>query len=309
MKLQLSFAVPALLLGISVPAVGLGADLVVEAAPVVDAAYPGVIHYSLGAAVGLIHNTNGGNGVESNGGADAAATRGSISLDGTLGYEAGSFGVLLGAAGTVYTKPTEGSLDDFTTFHADVTGHAYIAASEMLLVGVFGGIGAHDDNGDSDESMRYGFAGFEAKADFDWGNAFGQVGYLNSSDEYDEGTQKAPFVRIGATYFLDDNFAISAAGSLAGGFKYGDEPNRIVSLEVEPEYKFADSPLSIFARYEFSQISYDDSGDRYGDNFHALKVGIRLRTDGTLRENLSGGGGLSNPMAGQWVAYNANEIE
>lgn len=288
----------------------LAADFVLTG-PVVST--PGVITYSLGVAAGGIHNQDGGNGILSNGGADASDTRYSLSVDGTFGYYAGDgLGVLVEAKGSMYSDPAVGDLGDWTRYHADVTGHMFYSPSETFLIGAFIGVGRHDDTGDSDEDMGYWFDGIEASAGMGWGNIFGQIGYLDSFDEYDEGTQSAPFIRVGATYFIDDNFAVTAAGSLAGGVKYDDDdyPNRIIGLEIEPEYKFAESPISVFARYEFNQISYETpAGDRYGDTFHAFKVGLRIRSDGTLRDNLSGGGSLSSPMAGPWVAYNANEIE
>ena len=287
----------------------LAADLILVD-PVVDPASPGVISYSLGAAVGGLHNVYGGNGIVANQGPGASATRWSLSLDGSLGYTAESFGFLVDGKGTVYGDEGNGD-DDWTRYHADVTGHFLYSPGEAFLIGVFIGAGVHEDTGDSDENMNYWFDGIEASAGMGWGNLFGQVGYLDSVDEYDEGTKKAPFIRVGATYFLDDNFAITGAASFVGGIKLDDVdlPNRISGLEIEPEYKFADSPISVFARYEFNEISYDDAGIRRGDTFHAFKVGLRIRSDGTLRDNLSGAGSLSSPMAGPWVAFNANEIE
>lgn len=286
------------------------ADLLVLEPVAMEAAAPGVISYRFGVSAGGIHNTNGGNGLEAPVGVDYADTRYAIGLEGAVGYLLGDFGFQLGAQLNFYGEGHDGYLDDYSQYHGDVFGHVFYAPTESWLIGAFGGIGKHEDYGDSDEPMGYWFVGAEALAQTDWGHVFGQVGYLDSYDEYDEGTQQAPFVRAGLTYFIDDNFAITAAGSLAGGRKSGSGgfPNRTIGLEIEPEYKFADSPVSIFGRYEFNQISYVD-GPTYGDNFHVFKVGLRIRSDGTLRDNLSGGGGVTTPMAGQWTAYNANEIE
>lgn len=277
-----------------------------------DASMPGVVHYSLGAAVGGIHNLDGGAGIASNGGANASDTRHTFTLDGSFSYADDNIGVLVNGSSTFYSDPTVGDLDDWTRYHSDVAGHFLYRPSETFLIGAFIGAGMHEDTGDSDEPMYYWFDGLEVSHAMEWGNVFGQVGLLDSVDEYDEGTKMAPFIRVGGTYFLTDDFAITAAGSFAGGVKYDDPdyPNRIIGFELEPEYKFAEMPISVFARYEFNQISYENpAGNRFGDTFHAFKIGVRIRSDGTLRDNLSGPGSLSSPMAGPWVAYNANEIE
>ena len=201
-------------------------------------------------------------------------------IDATLGYEfANGIGVQGDVYGAQFASPDVGDLDDWTDNYIHGAGHAYYRF-DNFLVGGFGGYGSHDDTGDSDESMTYWFAGAEAKMLTGWGSVFGQLGYLDSQDEYDEGTQDAPFVRLGANYFVNDNLGLKIDGSYAGGDKYDEDYcNRILDLGLEGEYKFNTFPVSMFGRYEFTQISYKEEGDddRFGDNFHTFLIGLRFR--------------------------------
>jgi opacity protein-like surface antigen len=272
------------------------------------------IGYRIGAAFAAVHNTEGGSGVESSGGADASDTRLGGVIDATLGYEfANGIGLQGDVYGAKFEDPDEGDLDDWTDNFVHGAGHVYYRFGNVL-VGAFGGYGSHDDTGDSDDSMTYWFGGAEAKMLTGWGSVFGQVGYLDSQDEYDEGTQEAPFVRLGANYFVNDNLALKIDGSYAGGDKYGPDfayDNRILDLGLEAEYKAEAFPVSAFGRYEFTQVSWEDpdDGEQVGDNFHTFMVGLRFRSGSTLREADGAPGSLDLPSVGKWVAYNANEVE
>ncbi len=269
--------------------------------------------YRVGLAIGAVHNTDGGWGVESNGGAAEDATRFAGFGDIAVGYEfTPNWGVQGDLVGALIDATDRGDSGDWTRAYGHAAGHAYYRF-DNFLVGGFGGYGRHEDDGDSDERMSYWFAGAEGKMFTSWGSVFGQAGYLDSEDEYDEGTQEAPFARLGMNYFVSDNWSVSADGAIALGNKYGDDDynNRILDFGVGTEYRLASMPISVFGRYEFTQVSYKEDGDddRYGDNFHTVMAGVRFRFGDTLREADRAPGSLDLPSFGKWVAFNANEVE
>ncbi|MBA8907376.1 hypothetical protein [Aminobacter ciceronei] len=144
-----------------------------------------------------------------------------------------------------------------------------------------------------------------------WGSVFAQAGYLDSYDRYDEGTREAPFARLGINYLLNDNWSVKLDGAYAGGKKWTDNlPNRIFDFNVESEIRPETWPVSLFTRYEFTQISYhalDSDQYRYGENFHTVMVGLKFRSGTTLHEADRAPGSLDLPSLGKWVAFNANE--
>lgn len=284
------------------------ADVAAEAAAVQSA-----IGYRIGAAFAGVHNTEDGNGLEPSGGTNASDTRYSGIIDAAVGYDfAPNWGVQGDVYAAFFQNPDKGDLDDWTRAYGHGAAHLYYRAGDFL-VGGFGGYGAHNDTGDSDESMSYWFLGAEGKVQTNWGSLFAQAGYLDSKDEYDEGTSNAPFVRLGANYFVNDNWSVKADAAYAGGIKYDDNDfkSRILDFNLESEYRPDSWPVSLFGRYEYTQISYQQTGNpnRYGDNFHTFMVGLKFRSGATLREADRAPGSLDLPSVGKWVAFNANEIE
>ncbi len=256
-------------------------------------------------ALGYWENTDGGSGLESTGGIDGRDSRGTARLGLSVANDFGSF---IGQIDLNYQKLERASSalddDDATSEMLDVTLRA-MRDFGGFEGGLFLGYGIHNDYGDSDENMGYRYVGLDVAAPVSFGSVFGQVGFLDSFDEYDEGTQDAPFLRVGATYSLASDTSLFGAVSWAGGKKYGESAydNTIVGLELGIEKALNDSGLSVYASYDHTRMYYTYEGVKSGDNFGTLWVGLKMNLGGDTKR----GGKL--PNFGQWVAYNANEIE
>lgn len=170
--------------------------------------------------------------------------------------------------------------------------------------GVFLGKGEHQDYGDSDEYMSYQFIGFDAEKDMSFGTVYGQIGYVDSWDEYGEGTQRATFVRVGADYQIGSDLTLTGAFSAASGRKWDSDiySTKVLGLEIGLSKALGDSGMSLYGSYEHTKIETDYEGG-YGDEFGTLWVGLKMDLGGGTKR------GHKLPNLGQWVAYNANEIE
>ena len=73
-------------------------------------------------------------------------------------------------------------------------------------------------------------------------------------------------------------------------------------MELGLEKALSDD-LSIYGSYEYTRIFYKSGSDKFGDNFGTVWLGLRYNLGGDTKR----GGKL--PNVGQWIAYNANEIE
>lgn len=258
-------------------------------------------------SVGVWANEDGGNGVQSNGGIDGRDTRsiGDLRFSVSREFNNGFSGQIdlnyltLGSAsgGLDNDDTTKETLDIALRGYRDFGG---------ITGGIFLGYGGHDDNGDANRAMGYRFFGLEIIKDVSFGNIYGQIGYLDSHDQYDEGTQDAPFVQIGANYEMPKNYVLSGAIGYAGGEKYGSPggyANRIMNAQIGIERQLDSKPITLYANYEVSQISYNVSGIQYGDTFQTLNVGVKFQMGKSAKRK------PRLPSFGKWVAYNANEIE
>ena len=253
------------------------------------------------ATIGSISNEDGGNEILSNSGIDDQYTRQTDGLNLSVAY---GFGDGLTAVGMLdygtISSPNDDE-EDATQSTRDLTLRL-LADRAGVTFGGFIGAGNHGDYGDSYEPMTYSFAGAEISGDTSYGGYYAQVGYLDSTDEYDEGTQDAPFVNVGAYYDVSA-YTFSGSFGYAGGTKYGSlDTNRILNANLGVARDFGDYEL--FANYDLLEISYEDPGnDRLGDTFGTFSLGVNFALGGAANH------GSPLPSLGNWVAFNANEIE
>lgn len=258
--------------------------------------------YQVDVGIGYWGNEDGGNGMYSNGGIDGKDDR----LSGKLGFSV-AMPFANGWTGEFefnsnYFTPASQSLDndDATQNTVDTTLHAFRDFNGVTVGGFFG-FGLHDDYGDSDGGMGYRYAGLEAWKDFGAYDLYGQIGMLDSYDEYDEGTRNAGFINVGGSYAFNDITRMTGALGFSRGDKYSsDYQNSIYNVKLGVERDFG--KFTGVAGYEWTQISYKD-GSRYGDTFNELYVGLRMNFGGSATH------APDLPSFGKWVAYNANEIE
>ncbi|WP_395449033.1 hypothetical protein ACHMW7_03750 [Aminobacter sp. UC22_36] len=270
------------------------------------------IGYRIGLAFAGIHNTLGGLGIDPTDSVKFADTRISASFDGAIGYNfAPNWGIQGDLQGTAIGRADKPDTDWTRTYgHGAI--HLYYR-NDSFFLGGFGGFGLQDDVAKSNKPRAYRFVGAEAKLLTGWGSVFGQAGYVDSETRWGEGLNDAPFARLGFAYFVADNWSIKADGAYAGGTKYNEgAPSRTLDFNLESEYRADAWPVSLFGRYEFTQISWhvtDSDAYSYGDNFHTFMVGLKFRSGTTLREADRAPGSLDLPSFGKWAAFSANEID
>ncbi len=253
-------------------------------------------------AIGTWNNQDGGSDIFSNGGINGEDSRFSADIGLSFAASAGNGLTAVTALDLGYISPADDTLDtdDATKSTAGVTLRLLNDQGGFTYGGFIGG-GMHNDYGDSDEVMTYGYIGAEIAAKTSFGSYYGQIGYLDSYDEYVEGTREAPFINVGGAFDISDNYSLTGSLGYAGGKKYSsDLDNRIINLSVGVERAVGDYLVSV--GYEATQISYEDA-DRNGDTFGSFVVGATYAFGGTANH------GSPLPNLANWVSYNANEIE
>jgi hypothetical protein len=180
-----------------------------------------------------------------------------------------------------------------------IGGHANWRDPSRGLIGIFGGAGdATNYITFSNSSIRHGLIGGEAQ--LYWGpvTLYGQAGYQStlgsiSSNFFD--SMQAWFVRGTARVYATPNFRLEGTVLYADGdVDFNNVPASAVDFttwlwRAKAEYKFATSPFSVFAVYEGSRTTTDQTAGgtqhmRVTDN--RVMGGIRLYlNENTLQFN------------------------
>lgn len=218
------------------------------------------------------------------------------------------YGVQVDARGSWFGPghDADADADDWTKNYLTGGVHLYSRMASGLY-GAFAGGGITDDTGDSDENQTYWFLGAEGQWQVHNSIVFGQAGYLDANDEYDEGLNQAGFARLGGRVFTQPNTALMAA--VSGAFGQQDDGDAyLANLELEAEHAFGNGSTSLFASYEGTFVSFD-SGD-HNTNFHGVMLGFRWRPGASdLMNAYNGPASLELPSLDRWVAFTANEVE
>jgi opacity protein-like surface antigen len=181
--------------------------------------------------------------------------------------------------------------------------HSYLIGAHaswrnsQYLWGVFGAAG--DSTGIalvSDTSFRHGIVGGEAQAYLGPITLYGQVGYDTTLGNPLDGSLErisAVFGRGTVRYYLGPNTRLEGTGVYASGkvdFNccISDVDFETWLVRAKVEHKFAGSPFSLFAAYEWSQYKFTDAnffdGARITDQ--KFTAGVRLGiNEGTLQAN------------------------
>jgi hypothetical protein len=250
--------------------------------------------------------------VDNDEGTDANAWNIGGNLDFALGgVSADGWGAQFDVRGSLFADNPNGDEDDWTKSYLTGGLHAFTLTSDGLF-GAFAGAGLAGDTGDTDEDQTYWFAGLEGQMALDSAIMFGEVGYLDGDDEFDEGINQAGFARIGIRYFPHANLALMAAASGAFGQQDNDdEPDSdsvIGDIKLEAEYAFGTGSTSVFTSYEGTFVSFD--GGDHSTDFHSVMLGFRWRLGAPdLKTAYSGPASLDLPSVDRWFAYTANEVE
>lgn len=260
--------------------------------------------FEFSGSVGSVTNQDGGSDIESNGGISGTDTRAAAGLGLSVAYGLVNewTGVTALNLGGFSDADTTLDTDDTTRSTADLTVRA-LSNQGAYTLGGFAGFGTHNDNGDSNEIMTYGYIGAEIAGATSFGSYYAQIGYLDSADEYDEGTQEAPFINLGGSFDITTDYALTGSLGFAAGQKYDDDyDNRIINAAIGVERAMGDILISV--GYEATQVSYVYFDDiRYGDTFGSFSIGATYAFGGSADH------GSPLPSFGNWVAFNANEVE
>jgi hypothetical protein len=212
------------------------------------------------------------------------------------------------AEGTSYDFP--GSGGHFSTHSYLVGGHWSWRNPQQYLFGLFGAVGDAGGFG-VDFSQRHGLIGGEAQWYWSQFTLYAQVGYdttLNSLNRID--SINAWFIRGTGRYFINPNFLIEGTVMYANGnidFNFG-APSidfQTWTWGVKGEWRFATAPFSVFAKYQGSETTYDDSRSVFDLSNtkvtdHRVLLGLKLHMgDRTLQQTDRAGATLDivSPLA------------
>jgi hypothetical protein len=210
--------------------------------------------------------------------------------------------------GTSYDIPRESG--HFSTHSYLVGGHWSWRNPQQYLFGLFGGLGDAGGNGFFIDSQRHGLIGAEAQWYWQQFTLYVQGGYDTTlSDAGYVNTMNAWFIRGTGRYFINPNFLIEGTVMYDNGNVDFDSGRPSVGFQtwtwgVKGEWRFATAPFSVFAKYQGSETTYDDS--RYWDlsnakvTDHRVLLGLKLHMgDRTLQQTDRAGATLDimSPLA------------
>jgi hypothetical protein len=210
------------------------------------------------------------------------------------------------AEGTSYDFPGGGH---FSTHSYLVGGHWSWRNPQQYLFGLFGGVGDAGGNGLFVDSQRHGLIGAEAQWYWQQFTLYAQVGYDTTlGDAGFVDTMNAWFVRGTGRYFINPNFLIEGTVTYANGsVDFINSGNPSIDFQtwtwgVKGEWRFANAPFSVFAKYQGSETTYDDSWATFNAKVtdHRVLLGLKLHLgDRTLQQTDRAGATLDivSPLA------------
>ena len=168
---------------------------------------------------------------------------------------------------------------------------------QQSLYGVFGGAG---DAGD----QRHGLIGAEAQWYWNQFTLYGQGGYDSTLGTVGGNidSENAWFLRGVGRYYINPNFLVEGTVMYANGsidFIHGQSQDfQTWSWGVKGEWRLATAPFSLFAKYQGSELKYDDVDFKVTD--HRVLLGLKLHLgDRTLQQTDRAGATLDivSPLA------------
>lgn len=189
----------------------------------------------------------------------------------------------------------DGESSDYSVLEA--AAHVNWRTSDLLL-GVFGSVGAMSDSdyaalGDG----SFATIGGEAMSTMDKIQLYGQVGYTKGFGDVDD--VSALYARGEIRYFVNPNMMLSADIG-AARVEYGKSDQiDAVRWGAKAEYRFDDSPISIYAAYQGNYQTESDEDEEW--TVHTALVGIKFNFGSdTLEDAAKSGATLHdyNPITG-----------
>lgn len=187
------------------------------------------------------------------------------------------------------------SESDYATMEA--AAHVNWRTSDLLL-GVFGSVGAMSDSDDvvfGDGS--FATIGGEAMSTMDNIQLYGQLGYTKGFGDVDD--VSALYARGEIRYFVSPNMVVSANLGAAQVSYSSDDEIGALQWGAKAEYRFDDSPISMYAAYQGNHQSEPDEDEEW--TVHAAIVGIKFNFGSdSLQDAATTGATLRdyNPLTG-----------
>lgn len=173
---------------------------------------------------------------------------------------------------------------DVKTTELDGALHGFFR-NDAFLLGAFVQAGKSDVawNGGEPHDWGRGYVGVEAQAYFDSLTLYGKLGASKVTMGDTPGAEGTSwFADIELRYFVTDNLRLEAhAGTDVTSFNYDANDLVTYKLGVGAEYKFDDSPLSVFGSLDYQSSDIDTYGQF--DSVRAM-VGVKFNFgDDTLK--------------------------
>lgn len=240
-----------LLLATASATMSMAADLVVEAAPVEPPAP--AVSGDVSIYLGSLYIDDIGDDSTYNGTTYGVAGRVNLPIAPEISIQADLSGEKLNG--------------DYAYSVYDLAGHVSWR-KDGVLVGTFASVGVDEDWWD--ETVATG--GVEGQVTMDNVQLYGQLGYTASVGGDDD--ISAWFVHGEARYFVTPNLQLTGSVGVLHQEYHDGDPLEGVNWGASAEYRFDDSPISIFASYVGNYETEDQEDEKWAT--HALLVGAKF---------------------------------
>lgn len=205
-----------------------------------------------------------------------------LSVEGAASAEY-NFSANLGFQGDLVLRSQDVTAFGFTNTDRslDAAVHAFYRQQDQYLLGGFAQFGVNNllDGEEFGEDFDRYYAGAEGQLFFGDATLYGQAGFQQWRDSAGDGSAaNGWFANLEARYFLTPDFKIDAhvgGDQLRFGDDADDEEIDTWRAGVGAEYKLADAPFSIFAKYDFThqQTQFSSSS---GTNDNRILFGVKF---------------------------------
>lgn len=145
--------------------------------------------------------------------------------------------------------------DDGTITYFGTGGHLSWRNPNSGLIGLYGGTGRVDTNGDSADVL---WVGAEGQYYFDAMTLYGQIGWASGNSTHDPLDWNDVFVRGVARYYIDDNFMLQGDLSYTQAVIHDDNMDSY-GWGAEAKYGLGDMP--VYLSLEYRGAHYDAHGE------------------------------------------------
>ncbi|WP_432474637.1 hypothetical protein [Amphritea sp. HPY] len=177
-------------------------------------------------------------------------------------------------------------------------------ADHSWAINPYLGYGVSKDNGDNDDdTMPYRFAGLGITKTIDKFEINGQLGMVDSDDNYGEAIENGVYGGLSVNYQLNDQVALTGRMFGLKGDR-DDDPTAAEAFDVAAGVEYSPSvhPVTFWANYDYSSYNPDESDT---PNISEVRIGLTYHFGN--KEGITSRRYL--PNIGRWMSLYMNEIE